>query len=289
MVLDFLNEAETIKKAFQPYYEKTILSEGTDPNVIYDLENRLLEYHLFGEEDVNRFAKVYFRKKDAQDELYAILAPVKDRFMELGEDERTDFHKGLKSYVNLYAFLSQVMPFSDVELEKIYVFIRYLNRYLPVDRVELPREIQNQVDMDSFRIQETFKGSIQLERGEGILDPIKGTGGGSSTEDELEPLSQIIKELNERFGTDFTEEDKVFIQQLEERLGGDVALNNSLQVNPPEKARLTFDEVVTDRIQDMIDTNFKFYKRVTDDQQFAKHFLDLLFSRFLKKEKDVSY
>ena len=100
------------------------------------------------------------------------------------------------------------------------------------------------------------------------------------TPEEMEALSRIIRELNERFGTDFTEEDKVFIRQLEERLAEDPALVASVRVNPPENARLAFDHVVTDRLQDMMDTNFKFYKRVTDDREFSRFFLDWLFERF---------
>jgi type I restriction enzyme R subunit len=102
---------------------------------------------------------------------------------------------------------------------------------------------------------------------------------------EIEPLSQIIRELNDRFGTDFSEEDRVFIQQLEGALAADAALAASLRANVPENARLTFDHVVSDRLQDMVETNFEFYKRVTDDPSFAKFFLDWLFERLLKGTK----
>ena len=101
--------------------------------------------------------------------------------------------------------------------------------------------------------------------------------------EQLEPLSRIIKDLNDRFGTDFTDEDKVFIQRLENQLGSSEALKAAIRTNVPENARLTFDRVVSDELQDMVDTNFKFYKRVTDDPAFAKHFLDWLFDRFRKQ------
>ena len=102
----------------------------------------------------------------------------------------------------------------------------------------------------------------------------------------MEPLSQIIRELNERFGTDFSEEDRVFIQHLEEQLAEDPALVASVQANTPENARLTFDYVVTDRLQELIDTNFKLYKRITDDRDFSKFFLDWLFQRFRSSVKE---
>ncbi|HEX9870895.1 MAG TPA: hypothetical protein VGC99_20335 [Candidatus Tectomicrobia bacterium] len=95
--------------------------------------------------------------------------------------------------------------------------------------------------------------------------------------DAIEPLSQIIHDLNERFGTDFSEEDRVVIAHLVQKLTGDPALATSVQVNTPKNARLTFDHVVTKHLQDMVDTNFKFYKRVTDDQAFTRSFLDWFF------------
>ena len=98
----------------------------------------------------------------------------------------------------------------------------------------------------------------------------------------LEPLSQIIRELNEKFGTDFREKDKVVIRQLEERLSAHESLADSIRVNTTENARLTFESVVTDQLQDLANTNFEFYKRVTDDDAFARHFLNWLFDRVKK-------
>lgn len=100
------------------------------------------------------------------------------------------------------------------------------------------------------------------------------------TPEELEPLSLIIRELNERFGTDFSDEDRVFVAQLEEKLAGNEALAASVRANTPESARLAFGHAVTDRLQEMVDTNFQFYKRVTDDEHFARFFVDWLFERF---------
>jgi type I restriction enzyme R subunit len=283
VVLDFSNEADEIQKAFQPYYEKTLLSEATDPNLLYDLQRQLLDFHIYTEEDVRAFAKLYFAPRTTQDQLYAELRPVVDRFADLSEDEHADCRGKLTDYVRLYAFLSQIMTFTDADLEKLYHFARLLRRYLPSSREDLPREIQQYGDMESYRIQRRHTGKIGLERGQTDIEPISAKRGSGPGPEEVEPLSQIIRELNERFGTDFTEEDKVFIEQLEEKLAGDPALTASVRVNVPENARLTFDHVVNDRLQDMVETNFKFYKRITDDPEFAKFFLDWLFDRFRSK------
>jgi type I restriction enzyme R subunit len=280
IVLDFANDADEIRKAFEPYYEKTLLSEATDPNLLYDLERQLADFHVYDRAEVEAFSRIYFNPKSTQDQLYAMLAPCVDRYETIDKEERMNFRGKLTDYVRLYAFLSQILTFADADIEKLYAFNRLLRRYLPTEKDELPREIQKKIDMESYRIRQSWKGKIKLERGEGELEPIGAKG--ELIPDELELLSQIIRELNERFGTDFTDEDKVFIQQLEERLVGDPALVASVRVNTPENARLTFDHVVTDRLQDMVDTNFKFYKRITDDREFSKFFLDWLFERFRK-------
>jgi len=285
VVLDFVNDAQAIQESFQPYYEKTILSEATDPNTIYDLERRLEVHHVFDTNDVDSFARRYFHPKATQDELYALLAPCVERYKALEKEERFDFRGTLTDYIRLYAFLSQIITFTDPDLEKLYVFSRLLRRYLPRERDELPREIQQKIDMESYRITQRWKGRILLERGNGTVEPIGVKKDHIITFDQVEALSQIVRELNERFGTEFSDEDKVFIQTLEERLADDPALVASVRVNTPENARLTFDHVVVDRLQDMVDTNFKLYKRITDDQGFAKYFVDRLFERFWKSIK----
>ena len=282
MVLDFANDADKIRESFEPYYEKTILSEATDPNLLYDLERQLSDFHIYDKEDIELFALKYFNPKTTQDALYALLAPPVDRYKGLEEDERINFRGKVMDYIRLYAFLSQILPFADVDLEKLYVFARLLRRYIPPESNDLPREIKDKVDMKSYKLRETWKGKIALERGDGEVEPIGVKGEYETVPNHVEALSLIIKELNERFGSDFSDEDKVFIKTLEERLAEDPALVASIRVNPPENARLTFDHVVVDRLQDMVDTNFKFYKRITDDRDFSKFFVDWLFDRFRK-------
>ncbi len=264
----------------------TLLKEATDPNLLHDLQNRLERFHLFTEAEVERFAQIYFAPKSTQDKLYAALAPIKDRYGALEPDERSEFRGCLDDYVRLYAFLSQVVPFVDTELEKLYVFTKLLWRILPPpDRGRLPVQVQEQIDLDSLRVSKTGGGKIKLERGTEELDPMKPKSGSGSMAAEIEPLSQIIEELNERFGTNFTEQDRVFIEQLEERIANDSSLEASIRVNPPEDARLTFDHVINDRLQEMIDSNFKFYKQVTDDTDFANFFVGWLFKRYYEKKK----
>jgi type I restriction enzyme R subunit len=285
MVLDFANEAEEIQKAFEPYYDRTVLKEGTDPNLLYDLQTQLGGFHFYTTEEVNQFAVVYFDPKGTQEKLHAALQPAIDRYMAVVEEEKAEFRGRLQDFIRLYAFLSQIITFTDAELEKLYAFGRLLLRKLPVSRERLPMEIQQKIDMDTYRIQRTGSGKIKLERGAGELEPIRTKDSLLPSADDIEPLSRIIQELNERFGTDFSEEDRVFIQLLEAKLADNEALEKAVLVNTPDNARLTFDHVVNDKLQEMIDTNFKFYKQITDDPEFSRMFFEWLFDRYLKSTK----
>ena len=288
MVLDFANEAEAIRRSFQPYYECTLLSESTDPDLLHNLEQALDDLDIFSREEVEAFAALYFGEPPAhQDKLYRALAPVVARFKAASEDDQIEFRKTLNDYVRLYAFLSQVITFEDPELEQLHAFGRLLLRILPLSRKKLPLEVQQAVNIPSYEVRQTSTGRIPLERGNGVLEPQRPKGPGGSSDDEREVLSKIIRELNERFGTTFKEEDVVFIEELETRLDAAPALEGSLRINSLDNVRLTFDNLANDVLQDMMDANFQLYQRVTDDVDFGRFFLGLLFERFLERKHET--
>jgi type I restriction enzyme R subunit len=266
MVLDFANDAAEIQKAFEPYYETTLLSEATDPNLLYEVQGRLAAFPVYTQADVDRFAKVYFDPRATQDQVYAVLAPSKTRAEEMSEQEQLDFRGQLSDYVRLYAFLSQVLTFADADLEKFYAFARHLRRRLTVKGDVLPREVQQNIDMELYRIQQTSAGKITLERRPGVLDPVGTKDVHAATAEEMEALSRIIAELNERFGLNLGPEHRVTLGQMMERLDADVALDASARVNTRENVRLTFDQKVEHVIQEIVDSNFDLYKRITDDR-----------------------
>jgi type I restriction enzyme, R subunit len=287
MVLDFANESDAIKAAFERYYETTILSEGTDPNLLYEVMTRLAAFPVYIDANVNGFAKLYFDPKATQDQLYSVLAPVIERFKELPPDERADFRGQLTDYVRLYAFLAQILTFADADLEKLYVFARYLRRLLPPDRAELPREVQQNIDMESYRIQQTGSGKIALERKGGILGPQATKGGHKPPPEEIELLSRIIDELNDRFGLNLGPEHRVTLEQMMQKLGDDAALDAAARVNTRENVRLTFDRKVETVIQEIVDTNFELYKRITDDRAFGDTLKNLLFDQYVRGHRNA--
>jgi len=233
---------------------------------------------------VTAFAKLYFDAKTTQDQLYAALAPVVERFRAVSREEQQDFRAELTDYVRLYSFLAQVVPFVDTDLEKLYVFARHLRRLAVGEREELPRDVQQNIDMESYRVKEISAGKIKLERQAGNLDPIM-TKPHHTSGEHLEPLSLIIAALNERFGLNLGPEHRVTLGQMMERLDRDAGLDASARVNTRENVRLAFEQKVEDAIQDIVDTNFSLYKRITDDQAFGEAIKNFLFDQYLRSHR----
>ena len=286
MVLDFANEPDEIQKAFEPYYETTLLAEETDPNLLYEVQGRLLDFGVFAATDIETFARAYFFGAQAtQDRIYAALEPARQRFAELVDEEARDFLGQLTDYTRLYAFLSQVLTFADTDLEKLYQFARHLRRLLSVGREALPLEVQQNIDMESFRIQRTSRGRIALERQLRPLEPAGSKPAGGAGGEQLEALSRIIEGLNERFGLNLGDEHRVTLEQIRSALDQDVGLTASARVNTRENVRLTFDPKVEDKIQEIVETNFDLYKRITDDPDFGQTLKDFLFEDYIKRHR----
>ncbi|HLA50118.1 MAG TPA: DEAD/DEAH box helicase family protein, partial [Thermodesulfovibrionia bacterium] len=170
-VLDFVNETDDIRKSFQPYYETTILSEGTDPNVLYEIERGILKFDIIDQSEIDRFAELWYSTED-QSKLHQVLSSAVKRYEELSKEEKFTFKDNLRRYVKTYAFITQIVTFKDASLEKLYLYSRFLLKKLPPDKESLPREIVENIDMDRYRIKATYKGGITLEKKEGQIAPL---------------------------------------------------------------------------------------------------------------------
>lgn len=283
-VLDFVNDADDIRNSFQPFFQTTILSEATDPNKLYDLMRMAGDHLVYSAEEVDAFAREYFSQGGRQERLHAILDPAIARFKELPIEKQEEFRKQMKDYARLYSFLSHILAFTDVQLEKFYQFARFLVRKLPDIPGELPIEVLDKINMASLRIQIRSDGSISLLGEDGTLKPISELGTGRPKEEDKAPLSEILTYVNEHYGTEFSSEDRIkhFSDDMERRLAAIEGLRRAfnLEVNPSEEdRRLAFRRFYEDTLEDMIDSNFDIYKKIKDDPDFGELFQTVMFRR----------
>lgn len=277
ITLDFVNDEKVIQKAFQNFYEDVILEEGSDPDKLYDLKRTLEEFHYYSNDDVEKFSAVLFGKNFKQEKLVPVLQPVITNFKnETDKTRKNKFRDVLKSYVRVYAFLSQLISFTDPALEKLYVFGKILLRKLPYEKDKLPKEVTQQVDLDSIRIQYTGKG-ITLKPGEGGRFKPGDENPTDKTYGLIEPLSLIIKDINEKYGTQFTDADKVVADSLLSRLRKDKDFEEAVNNNPKENVWYAFERKFNEELQAIIEENFDFYKKLNNDKSIKEEMMKKMF------------
>ncbi|MBN1536523.1 MAG: type I restriction endonuclease subunit R [Anaerolineales bacterium] len=274
-VLDFANTEEEILASFQPYYEKTILSGTTDPNKLYDLKTQIDEYQVIWPSEVDIFARVFFKpqaQRTRQDHGYlnSAIDPAVDRFRVLADDEqKEEFKNTLTVFVRTYAFLAQIMPFSDVGLEKFYAYARHLLNKLPKRNQSEIYRLHDEVALEYYRLQKIKEGQIELQKNiDAPLDPLSDAGD-RQEKDIKAKLSEIIDILNKRFGTEFTEADRYFFSQIEEELIQDETLSQQARNNSIDNFKYGFDDAFLTKLIDRMDANQEIFGRIMDDEEFG--------------------
>lgn len=275
-VLDFVNSADDMLEAFQPYYTTTILSEGADQNILYDLRRDILRFKAFSKEEVEGFASMYYLG-EKHDKLNSSLDVVVERIEETMPEEKRDFRTKVNDYLRQYGFVSQILSFEDTSFEKLYIFLKFLLRKLPVAKDDLPVEILRQVNLNSLKIVNKGTVSVSLTNEATMLDPL---GGGSLTSDtpiEMDLLSQIVRDVNNKYGTNFTDQDRIIADKLTQRLIQDKELGGSISNNGRDVAKVKFDEIFEKELVDMVNNHFDFYQKVNTDRDTHRYFKDRIF------------
>jgi type I restriction enzyme R subunit len=277
-VLDFVNDRDEIREAFKTYYEGAEMGEEVDPAHMYAVKGELDAPGVYLEEEVARFCDVYFKPKQRQSALdhqamNAALDPAVSRFkarMEENADEAELWRGKLLDFQSLYGFLSQVIPYQDSDLERLYVFLRHLATKLPKRASGAGYQFDDEVKLEYYRLQKISEGSISLKDGEARpLDGPAEVGSGVLREQPVR-LSQLIDVVNERFGTDFNQADQLFFDQIVEAAMTDDGLRRAAAVNPGDKFQLLFKNVLEKLFVDRMDQNEDIFVRFMNDVPFQK-------------------
>ncbi|CAM2959141.1 type I restriction enzyme, R subunit [Pseudomonas gessardii] len=259
-ILDFFNEPQDILDAFLPYYTKAELTDVTDPQIIYDLQKKLDAEGIYHWQEVETFAMAFFDPKAAASKLSYYCTPAKERFAkryafsvesrqqaldfkrtaeangdsaglkkaehalkEAGEqvDQLDLFRKNLQSFVRLYEFLSQIVPYEDRELEQLCVYAKHLHPLLRVDRLQQDDVDVGELQLSHYRLSKRAEHQLRLSEGEGEykLKPGSDVGSGKPHDPEKKRLSEIIDALNDIFGAEVSDDDQLqFLTGIAQRI-----------------------------------------------------------------------
>ncbi len=277
-VLDFVNDRDEIRQAFKDYYDGAQMGEEAEPNQMYVIKAELDASGIYTHDEVERFVTVYFKPRQRQSPadhqaMNAALDLTVDRFRELQQtaEEAAELWRGkLQAFRNLYAFLSQVIPYQDSDLERLYTYLRFLSTKLP-RRESGPRyDFDDEVRLEYYRLQKISEGSISLRDGKGNpLDGPRDLGSGLERGEEA-PLSRLIDALNDRFATDFTEADQLFFDQIIEAAVTESLLQEAAAANPEDKFALLFASILDTLFIERMEQNEDIFARFMNEKPFKR-------------------
>jgi len=281
-VLDFANDPESIRYSFQKFYQEVVLEEETDPNKLYDIQTLINEFKILSKNQVEQFCTNFFNKDRDEGTLHPVLDEVVDNWRELNDDEqKEDFRLKILSYTRLYGYLSQIINFKDVELEKHYIFYRYLSKKL-IKKTKEKINIEHLIDLESLRIQKLHDHVDPLESTDHQYKGIE-TGTGISTPPTQDLLAEIIETINSRYGINLTDDDKINIDSVKNAIFEDEEVAKYMngansEQNKHDYFKKQFDKVILDLLKD----RFDFYKKLDENSGLKT----LIFDKIYKDYRD---
>jgi len=279
-VLDFVNDPDDIQKSFQPYYQGTILTEETDPNHLYTVQQEIEKHNLYHDEIVERFVKTFYDETIPDEKLQGILDSVVESWRELDKDDREDFRGNVQSFIRLYGYVVQIVNFKDVDLEKLYIFLRHLVKKLPRREVDDIRDVTSSIDLEYFRIEKKHETKIELEEVDGELEPVGGDTIGLPPEEVKELLSDIIKVINDSYGTNLTEEHKIKLEKMQRQIQEHKEFRKVYEGDNTETGkRHIFDRVFEEVKLTLVEEDLEFYNKISD-KNTGRYLRDRLYESY---------
>jgi len=275
-VLDFVNDRDEIQGAFKQFFDGAVFGEEAEPNQMYAIKAELDASGIYQQNEVDDFVAIYFKPRERQSPadhqaMNAALDPAVDRFRALltAETEQAELWRSkLNAFRNLYAFLSQVIPYQDSDLERLYTYFRLLSPKLPTRGIGPQYSFDDDVRLAYYRLQKISEGSISLNSGTAMpLDGPKAVGSGQMRDEEV-PLSRLIDVMNDRFGTDFTDADQLFFDQIIEAAMGESSLMEAAQANPEDKFSLLFAGMLDTLFIERMEQNEDIFARFMNEKAF---------------------
>lgn len=287
-VLDFANEADDIKKAFEPFYKETKLIEGTDPNKLYDILRTLDYLNVYEETEVDRVIDMFFENKNRE-----FIDPIMDncvkRYEELDEEDQVEFKSGVKSFIRTYNFLSAILPIGQIEWTKKSIFFELLIHRLPAptDNEGIKKIIES-IDLESYRLEKQNEINIVLENKDGEISS-NNVAAARVFEPDMESLDIIIANFNDIFGNiDWNDKDNVArqIKQLPCMVAKDERIINAIKNSDKENIKIEYENVLADVMRAIMKDNMELFLQFTSNMGFKKWLSDCVFTEIMSKFKE---
>ena len=281
-VLDFADNAEAVKVAFQDYYRATIQTGETDANKLHDLKAELDGQQVYSWQQVEKLVSLYLSGA-YRDKLDPILdACVVEYTDKLGENDQVKFKGNAKAFVRSYGFLAAILSYGHPMWEKLSIFLNFLIPKLPAPKEEdFSKGILDTIDMDSYRVEAKAALKISMDDTDSTVDPVPSSGGGGAGEADIDKLSVIIKTFNDLFGNiSWKDEDKirkVIVEEIPARVAQDKAYQNARANSDKQNAKLEHDRALNRVVLEMLSDHTELFKQFSDNANFKRWLTDMVF------------
>jgi len=286
-VLDFQNDTETIEKSFADYYRTTILSKETDPNKLHTLKGELDKYQVYSQEQVDSLVELYLGGAD-RDKLDPILNTCVAVYVtDLDEDGQVDFKGKAKAFTRTYDFLATILPYGVQEWEKLSIFLNFLISKLPAPIEEdLAKGILEAIDMDTYRAEKKATIAIALPDANAEIEPVPTSGVGHKPEPEMDKLSNIVNEFNQRYSTDYKDPERTLERikgEIPEKVLADPAYKNAKKNSDRQNAKIEHDMALQRVLTAMFKDDAQLFKQFQDNESFRHWLTDTVFGMTYEK------
>ena len=239
-------------------------------------------YQVYGPAEVDDLVALYLSGAD-RDKLDPILDVCVATYRELGEDGQVEFKGGAKAFLRAYGLLSVILPYTNAEWEKLSIFLTFLVPKLPAPvEDDLSKGILETIDMDSYRVEKQAVQDIQLADEDAEIGPVPTDGGGQKPEPEMDRLSNIIKDFNDRFGNiEWKDQDKiheVIAKELPTKVAGDKAYQNAIANSDKQNARIEHDKALERAMTELVADHTELFKQFSDNESFRRWLLEMNFA-----------
>jgi type I restriction enzyme R subunit len=286
-VLDFANKTEDIEKAFSRFYRTTILSGETDPNKLYDLIKIMEDLQVYSSEDVNKIVELFLNGA-ARDRLDPILDPCVATYKQLEVDDQIQFKSAAKAFIRTYGFLGSILPYGNVEWEKLSIFLTLLVPKLPSPKQDdLTKGILSAINLESYRNQEQQAIAIKLEDEDSTISPVPTGGEVHIVNPELSPLSKIVSEFNDLFGNiQWDDKDNVAeqIRRIPVMVSQNESYRHAMKNSDEQEARTESESALQKVMFSIMKDNVELMKQYMDNPRFKKWLEDMVFNLTYNKE-----
>ncbi|MDE0226179.1 MAG: DEAD/DEAH box helicase family protein, partial [Gammaproteobacteria bacterium] len=292
-VLDFLNDADTIRDAFSDYYRTTVLADETDPNRLHDLQTELDSAQVYSSDQIETLVRRFLGNED-RDRLDPILdACVAVYKTDLDEDGQVAFKGRARAFVRTYEFLSCVLPYTNAAWEERSIFLNFLIPKLPSpEEDDLSRGILEAIDMDSYRAEKRAVQRILLPDEDAEIEPVPTAGGGGRPEPEIERLSNIIRVFNEHFGDiAWEDEDRVremITETIPSQVANDERFRNARRNSDAQNARIEHDKALARVMMSLLKDDAELFRQFTDNEGFKRWMTDTVFELVYRRSAVAS-